>query len=193
MVSGPIKRKIEDRLNLPVLIVIPLFALCEGGSAARGGGADSGLQERAQKAAPERTSERTQERTGVASEPAFSNRQSDIRDALRTVIRDAESWQRLWTGVAGSRTPPPDRPDIDFGQEMVIVAALGMRGTGGYGIEIQEVYLEGARLVAVVVETSPGPDCMTTQAFSAPAVGVRVAHSDLPVTFVERRVTLECE
>ncbi len=179
-VSGTDERKI-DRLNVPVLIAIPLFALCGGDSTARGAGAEAEPQER------------TQERTGVASEPLFSNRQSGIRDALRLVVRDAESWGRLWTDVAGPRTPPPDRPDVDFEQEMMIVAAVGMRGTGGYGIEIEEVYQEGARLVAVVVETSPGPDCMTTQAFSAPAVGVRVARSDLPVSFVERRVTLECE
>ncbi len=126
-------------------------------------------------------------------ETLFTEVYSGIADARRLVVRDAASWRVLWDEIVGARTPPPDAPAVDFGREMVIVAAMGQRGTGGYAIAIDEVRQENDGLVVVVRETAPGSGCFLTQAFTAPVTAVRVQARDAPVTFIEEKEVQDCE
>lgn len=128
----------------------------------------------------------------VAQEPVFSEYYSGIDEPDRQVIRDWEAWKALWGEVTRNRAPKPDPPAIDFSGDMVIVAAMGRRSTGGYSISIDEIRRSEGRLFAVVTEVSPGSGCMTTQAFTAPVTAVRIPWSDEPVTFVERKETQDC-
>ena len=128
----------------------------------------------------------------MSVEHVFTYPHSGINDSRRLVIREAAAWRPLWREVVGQRTPAPALPTIDFERDMVIVAALGRRGTGGYAITIDDVYAEGGQLYAVVRETSPGPGCMTIQAFTAPVTGVRVPRGEAAVTFIERKDQLDC-
>ena len=134
----------------------------------------------------------SQESTVVSVEQVFTYPHSGINDSRRLVIQEAAAWRALWREVVAERTPPPALPAIDFDHDMVIVAALGRRGTGGYAITIDDVYAEGGRLYAVVRETSPGPGCMTIQAFTAPVTGVRVPRRGAATTFIERQDQLDC-
>lgn len=137
----------------------------------------------------------SQDPTPVIAEPLFTDSYSGIDDARRLVIRDAGTWQAVWAEVVGQRTPVPEPPSVDFARDMVILAAMGRRGTGGYAIAIDEVSAEGGagELRVVVRETAPGPGCMTTQALSAPVTAVRVPQTDDAVTFIERTETFACE
>ncbi len=126
-------------------------------------------------------------------EHLFTEVYSGIKDARRLVIRDAAGWAALWDAVVGARTPRPQPPAVDFNREMVIVAAMGQRGTGGYAISIDEVRREDDGLAVVVRETSPGSGCFLTQAFTAPVTAVRLPASDAPVRFIERKETQDCE
>jgi hypothetical protein len=134
----------------------------------------------------------SQESTVVSEEHIFTYPHSGINDSRRLVIRDAAVWRVLWREVMGERTPPLAVPAIDFERDMVIVAALGRRGTGGYAITIEDVYAEGGVLYAIVRATSPGLGCMTIQGFMAPVTGVRVPRSEGAVRFIERTDELDC-
>lgn len=124
--------------------------------------------------------------------PLFTESYSGIESRLRTVVKDPDRWHELWTRIHARRTPVPPIPTIDFEDEMVVVAAMGRRGTGGYSISIDRVYREDESLVAVVIETAPGPGCMVTQALTAPITIVKLPRSDQPLRFVEERRTQDC-
>lgn len=125
--------------------------------------------------------------------PLFTESYSGIDTALRVVVKEPDRWRELWAQVAGQRTPAPPIPAVDFAEEMVLVAAMGRRGTGGYSIAIDRVQRDDEAIVATVVETSPGPGCMLTQALTAPVTAVKLPRSDLPVRYVEERQTRDCD
>ncbi len=110
----------------------------------------------------------------------------------REVVRDAAAWSALWPRIAGPAGPPHAAPAVDFGREMVLVAAMGQRPTGGYSIEIASVTAAGGELVANVVEQRPGPRCGTTQALTAPVDVVAIPRSTRSVRWEVRQVASDC-
>ena len=87
----------------------------------------------------------------------------------------------------------PALPEVDFGRESLILAAAGTRSNGCYSIAVSRARLtvEGA-VELEVVETSPGPSCVCTQALTQPVHVVRLEPASADATFVERRAQLRC-
>jgi hypothetical protein len=110
----------------------------------------------------------------------------------RTVIRDRTTWVALWARLVSDLQPAPPVPDIDFSREMIVVASMGLRPTGGFSIRIEGVYEAEGQLYVTVRETSPGPTCVTIQVLTAPVDVHRVAVHPGPVNFVERATTSDC-
>lgn len=117
---------------------------------------------------------------------------SGIETPARRVITDAAAWAAAWTEIHATVQPEPARPEVDFGKSVVFLAAMGTRSSGGYSIAIEGVYRAADRLYVLVREKSPGPSCMTTQAITAPVAAVSTARVELPVTFLERKETVNC-
>src|SRR6266511_743441 len=110
---------------------------------------------------------------------------SGIQEAKQEVIKSRAAWEKLWTQhqkSAGNATP---LPEVDFSKEMVIVATMGMKRTGGYSIEITGAEVAGKKVKVSVREASPSPGALTTQALTAPFHFVAVPKSDLKAEFVE--------
>lgn len=123
---------------------------------------------------------------------SFTN-DSAIGDSLRVVIRDAEAWRKVWERIHYSPVQPfPPLPEFDFSREMVIVAALGGRPTGGYGI-IVDPYERGGRLEVIVIKQTPGKACITTQMTTAPVDIVRLSKTERSVVFRETEIVHECK
>lgn len=110
-----------------------------------------------------------------------------IQDARQEVITDPQTWEELWRTHAVHSTPPPKLPEVDFTQEMVIVATLGRQRTGGYAIEVAGVEVAGGELKIAIRRTSPPPGAMAIQALTAPFHFVAVPRSELKPVFVERK------
>jgi hypothetical protein len=117
---------------------------------------------------------------------------SGYSDSARLVIRTSEEWARVWARMVSNHGPTPTTPTIDFSREVVIVAAMGTRATGGYTIAVTSVSEDAAGLVATVVSTSPGRTCGTTAALTAPVDIVRVNRLNVPVRFVEQQSVHDC-
>ena len=117
---------------------------------------------------------------------------SGIPDRRRVLIDGPEEWAGFWAELSANLVPTPDAPDIDFESHVVIAATMGLKPTGGYAIRIKEVSRTGDDLRVVVVETSPGVGCITTQAFTAPATAVTVDRPVGEVEFVEEAETQDC-
>ena len=86
----------------------------------------------------------------------------------------------------------PLLPAVRFSKEMLVVASMGTRPTGGYTITIDSVWVAGDSLRVAVREQSPGPRCGTTAALSAPVALARLRRSELPVAFTSRPVVHDC-
>ena len=110
-----------------------------------------------------------------------------VGEARRMVIRDANAWEQLWAQVGSG-----DRPDVDFTQNVVIAAASGARPTGGHEIAVASASATDGQLTIEVVETSPGPNCVTTGGATQPVDVVVIPTVPRSWNFVERKEMRAC-
>jgi hypothetical protein len=110
----------------------------------------------------------------------------------RLVVRDAATWDSVWTRFVGSVRPVPATPAVDFTTQMVLVATMGTKNSGGYSISIDAVNQNEQGTIAVVRETSPGTRCAVTGALTSPAVAVFVPLNPGPVSFREKAEIRSC-
>ena len=118
---------------------------------------------------------------------------SGFADAARLVVRDAETWRRVWATLAVGRADTLAPPAVDFRREILIIAALGARPTAGYEVAIDTVRRGDFAVEAVVRTVEPGPTCPRAFALVQPVDVVRVPRTERPVAFVERQVVKACE
>ena len=111
---------------------------------------------------------------------------SGIREVKQEVVKSADAWEKLWKQHAAAGESDKI-PAVDFSKEMVVVATMGTKRTGGYTIEIEGVEAKGKTLNISVKKTSPPPDAMTIQALTAPFHFVAVPKSDLKPEFLEAK------
>jgi hypothetical protein len=111
-----------------------------------------------------------------------------IGESRRLVIRDANTWAEFWSELGTG-----DRPDVDFTKAVVVAVAAGQRPTGGYEIAVERVGQADGELTVQVLETSPGPNCITSSSPTQP-VDVVVAPAVAPRSwsFSERKETRGC-
>jgi len=128
----------------------------------------------------------------LSREEIYSEAYSGIADRRRLAIRSEDEWNRFWTEAMGPLVEPPPPPEVDFSTQMVLAATMGQRPTGGHGISIPTVGRDGERTYAVVLEVSPGPSCVTTQALTAPGTAVLVPRGDGEVTWIETTEVRDC-
>jgi hypothetical protein len=96
------------------------------------------------------------------------------------VVRDEESWKRLWTERFGQKEVPP----VDFSEHIAVAVFLGTRNTGGYSVEFLPPTREGDTIVLGYRERKPAPGGFVIQAFTQP-FGVQLYRK--PATPVEVR------
>lgn len=113
--------------------------------------------------------------------------------SARLVIRDAAAWKAAWEQIWARVIPKPELPGIDFDQQMVVLAAMGSRPTGGHGIFIQGAHQGEAHIEVSVRSTSPGAGCMVTQAFTAPVDVILLPRSEQEVRFAEQSDVFRCQ
>jgi hypothetical protein len=118
---------------------------------------------------------------------------SGLADSTRFIVRDAASWATYWSRIHRPFIPEPSLPPVDFSREMVVVAALGKRPTGGYTIRIDQATADSSRLVVSVVRTLPGAGCVVAASITQPVDLVRIPSISLPVTFAERVERADCQ
>ncbi len=121
-----------------------------------------------------------------------------IQDSLRQVVRTADALASVWQrATAGQATPPPV-PTVDFGREMVLVAAAG-RMTPDDQIQVDSVAVRKERtpdgklqdVLTAWVRVTVG--CRHFRADAYPVELVRVRQFSGPVHFVDQRVQTTCK
>jgi hypothetical protein len=114
---------------------------------------------------------------------------SSLAKPERLLVRDAQTFADVWARAFGPDVPVPN---VDFAQERVIVAALGQRASGGYGIEVKSAVVEGGELVVDVTSTSPGRDCVVSLAITHPVDMVKVRIRAGSARFREQSLVKDC-
>jgi hypothetical protein len=107
------------------------------------------------------------------------------------VVRDPAAWSALWSRMTARQSPSPV-PSVDFGSEMVLVAAMGQRSSGGYVVTIDRVDAGPGGLTVHVTHRAPGPRCGTTAALTEPVDVARIPATSQPVRWSVRQVVQDC-
>lgn len=128
----------------------------------------------------------------LRGEPYSFDYYTSLSEPARLVVGEHTMWREVWASMWRTRSPQPPLPEIDFAREMVVVAALGARTTGGYGILIESADAGPTGLTIHVVSTAPGSTCAVTLAVTRPVDIARLRRHNGPVTFAERLETREC-
>ena len=134
----------------------------------------------------------TEAKPAAVSQPLFSTLYSNIKDPLRIVIHDEESWSALWAQMVAAGVAPAEAPQIDFAREDVVVAAMGERRAAGYEITIRGVQETADGLHVDVASKSPSPLCDRSEVITTPLHAVRISKTNEAVHFDEATVVLGC-
>ena len=129
-------------------------------------------------------------RLGASDLPFLQS--SGIDEELRTVIQSSAEFAAFWSRAHRRFGEQPASPAIDFEREMIIVAAMGTRPTGGYGIYIDSAAVVKGSFAVFVRSVRPGATCGTTAALTQPVDLARAPRIFLSAHFVESATTHEC-
>ena len=125
-------------------------------------------------------------------EPVPLTYTSGLSEPQELVVRDAAAWAQVWEAIWRNHSPRPPLPDVDFAKEMVVVAALGARPTGGYSVFVDSASSAPGAVSIRIRTVSPGRECAVTLAVTQPVDAARVARRDGPVVFSRRNEVADC-
>ncbi|MCK6526295.1 protease complex subunit PrcB family protein [Myxococcota bacterium] len=118
--------------------------------------------------------------------PVVETQQSGVGAEARRVIGSPAEWESFWKEHAAGRLPPEPPPQVDFERRVVLVAAMGQRRSGGFGIEIAGVEpTPGGGLEVRVATRVPPEGAVTAAVMASPLVAVSVPRPTGPVRWVE--------
>ena len=117
---------------------------------------------------------------------------SGVTDSTRHVITDSASLAAVWSTVFARRSEAPPVPTINFANELVVVASMGTRSSGGYSIAVDSVHVEGTELQVFVRSQAPGSRCGTTGALTQPVVIVAIPRVSAAPRYLETLARTEC-
>jgi PrcB C-terminal len=80
----------------------------------------------------------------------------------------------LWNQAYGTQLTVPPLPDVDFRRETIVAVFSSTKATGGFGLDVQEVTLDGSNAYIDLLETSPAQDAISTQALTQPWLMLRI-------------------
>ncbi len=118
---------------------------------------------------------------------------SGIGSSRQQVIRSGGAWSQVWEEIYPAPDDRPPLPAVDFGADMLLLAAAGEKPDGCYGVEIRAAEGVEGRLEVSVVETSEVIGCICFQATVYPVHVVQLRRTSAPVIFDVERVPLICD
>lgn len=111
----------------------------------------------------------------------------DTLRATEVAIRSAEDW----VVYQDSLRPLQPFESVDFGQEMVLLAAVPVP-SGGYSIAFETVEKESDSLLVHYILSTPAYDCLTASSPTITFQAVRVARVDTPIRFEQEQEAYRC-
>lgn len=94
------------------------------------------------------------------------------------IIADEETFIDLWVD-----TLEQEMMEVDFNESMVLAVFTGEKPSGGYQVEITQIFETDDTIEVMVLETAPGADDMVTMALTYPGHVIAMKTSDKEVIF----------
>ena len=110
---------------------------------------------------------------------------------VRSVVRDSESYARMWHEVVqDTSTPPP----VDFHRQLVLLLAAPSQTRGGYAIAVDSVFVRGGSdtIVVSVREIAPGQYCTEPDDGSRPILVGTIPITSSEIQFLNRQTQSNC-
>ncbi len=118
--------------------------------------------------------------------------QSGLYEERLITIRNEAAWEGQWRRMTAPKGAVPPLPPVEFRREMLLLAAMGTRGSGGYNVTIERVLSEGDEVLAFVRFVSPDARCGSIAAVTSPVDIVRLPRSEKNVRWVVERTEANC-
>lgn len=130
----------------------------------------------------------------VSVEQIDRGQYGSIVEGTQRVLRDENAYASFWKKLHADRSSVPERPEVDFGNQVVVAVVMGERSTGGYSIEVDEVLRseDENQIQVQFTEKVPGDGCQVTQALTSPYVLATVSVQDEGVTFEGTEAERSC-
>lgn len=94
-----------------------------------------------------------------------------------------------WNNIFGQMDV---KPDVDFGEKMVIAVVMGQKPSGGYSVSLKQLEVGSDSIQFLVDETVPGENCIVTQAITNPYQIIAIDKTEKEIKFVGNTVVNEC-
>lgn len=117
---------------------------------------------------------------------------SGIKTRMRFTIRHPQAWKELWTRVHANINTMPELPNVDFDEQLVIVATMGETQNVLYKTHIERVTLEGGAASVLVNEETPDSSCMVQPAKGTPLDMYVAPRFNGEPTYVETEYVIPC-
>jgi hypothetical protein len=116
---------------------------------------------------------------------------SAIDKKQNLVITSAARWSDLWNQMFPTEQIASA---VDFEKNMIIAVFQGQKATGGYTIMITKIIETTNTIDVYVTETSPGENCIVTQAITSPYHSIELKNSEVEKTvrFYEDTILKDC-
>lgn len=114
---------------------------------------------------------------------AQGSQASGFEEPTFRIVESEHELLELWNRAYASRLELPPLPDVSFQRETILAVFQGQQPTGGYGIEVSDVVIDGQELFVDMQFLEPGPDAITTQALTSPWVMIRVLRGGIDVAW----------
>ena len=128
----------------------------------------------------------------LSAEPYSFEWNSGFRVSNRQVIRDLAAWGKAWATIHENKGTKPPLPDIDFTTDMVVVAALGARPSGGYNVLVKGASGSADVITVRLESTSPGKGCAVLTVQTQPVDVAKIPRSSAYVQFEETATVRNC-
>ena len=122
-----------------------------------------------------------------------SGTNSGFEKAISKVITSQAELTETWGEAYKNLMPSPKPPKIDFEEYQVVLVAMGMKNSGGYSIKIASVNNSKGNYMINVTETSPGKNCMTTEALTFPFQLIQVKKPTGKTIFNVTEKVIDCK
>ena len=130
--------------------------------------------------------------TRLRAEPYSLEYYSGMKDSTRLTVRTQAELEQAWAAIYRGHGYVPPLPQANFAREVMLVAALGERWSGGHSIFVDSAYQRTGYLEVVIRKEFPGKRCGASGAFTQPVDVARIPVTDQPLRFRERTRAHDC-
>ena len=115
---------------------------------------------------------------------ASGSQATGVQGARYLLITSQDQLIGVWSQVHANQLQQPPLPQVDFQRETLVAIFLGQRNSGGYGVTVRRVSVEGNELYLDTEFREPAAGAITTQALTSPWTLVRVLRGGFEVAWI---------